>query len=125
MAVDGIRIPSATALIEMVNGSKGESITISLVRDNQKLEIPIRPVMDESSKRYVVGIYPGLSVPTILVKRGVLGAMNKSVEKNAESATLVFKTLSGIILGKIKLKAKNSKKNAARINILCLNIKII
>ncbi len=105
MAVDGIRIPSATALIEMVNGSKGEPITISLVRDNQKLEIPIRPVMDESSKRYVVGIYPGLSVPTILVKRGVLGAMNKSVEKNAESATLVFKTLSGIILGKIKLKA--------------------
>ncbi len=105
MAVDGIRIPSATALIEMVNGSKGESITISVVRDNQKLEIPIRPVMDESSKRYVVGIYPGLSVPTILVKRGVLGAMNKSVEKNAESATLVFKTLSGIILGKIKLKA--------------------
>ncbi len=105
MAVDGIRIPSATALIEMVNGSKGESITISVVRDNQKLEIPIRPVMDESSKRYVVGIYPGLSVPTILVKRGVVGAMNKSVEKNAESATLVFKTLSGIILGKIKLKA--------------------
>ncbi len=105
LSVDGIRIPSATALIEMVNGSKGEPITISIVRDKQKMDIPIRPIMDESSKRFVVGIYPGVSVPTELVKRGVAGAMKKSVEKNAESATLVFKTLSGIILGKIKLKA--------------------
>jgi regulator of sigma E protease len=105
MAVDGIRIPSATALIEMVNGSKGQRITISIVRDGVKMEVPITPIMDESSKRFVVGIYPGLAVPTELVKRGVMGAAKKSVEKNAESATLVFKTLSGIILGKIKLKA--------------------
>ena len=105
ISVDGIRIPSATALIEMVNGSKGESITISIVRGDQKMEIPIRPIMDETSKRFVVGIYPGLEVPTMLVKRGVLDAAKQSVEKNSESATLVFRTLSGIIMGKIKLKA--------------------
>jgi regulator of sigma E protease len=105
ISVDGIRIPSATALIEMVNGSKGEPITISILREKQKQDIVIRPIMDESVKRFVVGIVPGLATPTVLVKRGVSAALQKSVEKNAESATLVFKTLSGIILGKIKLKA--------------------
>ena len=105
ISVDGIRIPSASSLIEMVNGSKGEVITFNIMRGAEKKEIQIKPVLDEGSKRFVVGIYPGLVVPTELVKRGVVDAMKKSVSKNGESATLVIKTLSSVIMGKIKLKA--------------------
>jgi regulator of sigma E protease len=105
LSVDGIRIPSATALIEMVNGSKGAPIAIALLRDKVKQEIQITPVMDEASKRFIVGIYPGLNVPTVLVKRGPAEAFQKSLSKNYESGTTVLRTLTGIITGKIKLKA--------------------
>ncbi len=105
VAVDGIRIPSSTALIEMVNGSKGEMITVTILRGTEKMEFQMRPLLDESAKRFRIGIGTGMLVPTILVKRNVLEAMKKSMSKNAESGTMVFKTLSGILLGKIKLKA--------------------
>src|SRR5690606_16502462 len=105
LAVDGIRVPSAMALIEMVNGSKGEPITLSLVRKEEKKDILVTPVLDTESKRYIIGIFPGISVPTVLVKRGVGEAFQKSVDKNVESGTMVFRTLYGIITGKIKLKA--------------------
>ncbi|HKP98346.1 MAG TPA: RIP metalloprotease RseP [Fibrobacteria bacterium] len=103
--VDGIRIPSATALIEMVNGSKGSPITIALVRDDKRREITVTPILDETSKRFIVGIYPGLNVPTVLVKRTPAEAFKKSIEKNYESGTMVLRTLTGIATGKIKLKA--------------------
>ncbi len=105
LSVDGIRIPSAMALIEMVNGSKGEPIKLALVRDSVQQVKEIRPVLDEGTKRFIIGIYPGVSPPTELVKRGVVGAMKLSLQKNGESATLVIKTFSGILTGKIKLKA--------------------
>lgn len=105
LTVDSIRIPSATALIEMINGSKGRPVTIAIQRGNEKLDIRLSPILDETSKRFVVGIYPGLNVPTVLVKRSISEAMKKSVEKNSESGTMVIRTLSGIIMGKIKLKA--------------------
>ncbi|MDB5048361.1 MAG: rane-associated zinc metalloprotease [Fibrobacteres bacterium] len=105
LSVDSIRIPSATALIEMVNGSKGAPITIALVRDNVKQEIQVTPIMDDGTKRFIVGIYPGLNVPTVLVKRNAGEAFKKSLEKNYESGTMVLRTLTGIATGKIKLKA--------------------
>jgi regulator of sigma E protease len=105
ISVDSIRIPSATALIDMVNGSKGQPITISIVRAEEKKDILVTPILDETSKRFIVGIYPGLVVPTVLVKRGMGEAFQKSLSKNYESGTMVLRTLSGIITGKIKLKA--------------------
>jgi regulator of sigma E protease len=105
LAVDGIKIPSATSLIEMVNGSKGQPITISLVRKGEKKDVQVTPVMDDQSKRFIVGIYPRVIVPTELVKRGPAAAFRKSLEKNWESGTMVLRTLSGIITGKIKPKA--------------------
>jgi regulator of sigma E protease len=105
LSVDGIRIPSATSLIEMVNGSKGAPITIALERKGEKKEIQVTPVMDDASKRYIVGIYPRVIVPTMLVKRSAPEAFRKSLEKNWESGTMVLRTLSGIATGKIKMKA--------------------
>jgi regulator of sigma E protease len=103
--VDGIRIPSATSLIEMVNGSKGQSITLDIQREGARQEFQIAPIMDEASKRWIVGIYPRVIVPTMLVKRNVPEAFQKSLSKNWESGTMVLRTLSGILTGKIKVKA--------------------
>ncbi|MDB5105318.1 MAG: putative rane-associated zinc metalloprotease [Fibrobacteres bacterium] len=105
LSVEGIRIPSATSLIELVNNSKGAQITFGLIRDGAKQEIQVTPVMDEGSKRFIVGIYPREIVPTVLVKRSAPEAFKKSIEKNYESGTMVLRTMSGIVTGKIKMKA--------------------
>jgi regulator of sigma E protease len=105
LTVDGIRIPSATSLIEMVGGSKGQPITIAVQRGNEKKDIVVTPAMDEEVKRYRIGVQQGIIPPTVLVKRGPAEAFKKTLSKNYENGTMVFRTLSGIVTGKIKMKA--------------------
>jgi regulator of sigma E protease len=105
LTVDGIRIPSALALIEMVSGSKGQPITIQIQRGEEKKDIVVTPVMDNDAKRFVIGVQQAVIVPTVLVKRTPSEAFQKSVSKNIENGTMVFRTLSGIVTGKIKVKA--------------------
>jgi regulator of sigma E protease len=93
LTVDSIRIPSA------------QPITIAILRGGEKREINVTPVMDKEVKRFVIGIQPGVLMPTVLVKRNASEALQKSLSKNYENGTMVFRTLTGIITGKIKVKA--------------------
>lgn len=105
LTVDGVKVPSATALIEMVNGSKGRSIVLEVGREEGTVKIEVTPTLDTEAKRYIIGIFPAPVVPTELVKRGPGEAFSKSIEKNIEHGTLVFRTLGGILSGNIKPKA--------------------
>jgi regulator of sigma E protease len=105
LTVDGIKVPSASALVEMVNGSKGRPLDIEIGRKGEKSHVQITPVMDPENKRFIIGIFPIPALPTVLVKRGPGEAFQKSVETNWGYATVVFRTLKGIFSGNIKPKA--------------------
>ncbi len=105
LSVDGIRVPSATAMIAIVKESKGQPITITVQRAGEKLDIKATPVMDKDSKRYMIGIKQLEIFPTVLVKRSPSEALKRSLQMNWQSGTSVVRTLYGISTGKIKLKA--------------------
>jgi len=105
LAVDGIHIASGLALVEMVKNSKGQPITISISRNGEPKDIHVTPVMDKENARYIVGIIQKEILPTVLVKLGPAQAFRKSISKNLESGTMVLRTFSGIVTGKIKMKA--------------------
>lgn len=103
LTVDGVKVPSSAALVEMVKGSQGRPLDIEVSRKGETLRFHVTPVLDGDS--YKIGVGPVPVVPTELVKRGVGEALAKSWETNYGYATLVFRTLSGIFTGAIKPKA--------------------
>lgn len=103
LSVDGVKVPSSSALVEMVKGSQGRPLEIEISRKGETKRFNVTPVMD--GDRYVIGVGPVPVVPTELVKRSVGEALGKSWETNYGYATLVFRTLNGIITGAIKPKA--------------------
>ncbi len=103
--IDSTRIPSASALVEMVNGSKGREIAVTVKRADGQKTLSLAPVLDDDGKRYIMGVYPGHVVPVQLNKYGPGEAFTKSVSKNYEFATMVFKTFGSILSGRIQLKA--------------------
>jgi regulator of sigma E protease len=105
LRIDSTRIPSASALVEMVNGSKGRDISVTVKRADGEKSFTLAPKMDESDKRFKMGVYPGHVVPVQLNKYGPAEAFQKSVGKNYEYATMVFKTFASILTGRIHLKA--------------------
>lgn len=104
-SVDGTKIPSSMALVEMVNGSKGRPLSFTMRRAGKPLQIELSPALDNSSGRYLIGIYPANVIPTELVHRNVVQSAQASVLKTWEHATLIFRTLAGLLTGQVKLKA--------------------
>jgi regulator of sigma E protease len=105
VSVDGVRIPSASTLIDIINASKGNPIVLKYSRAGQARDVSITPIMDSESKRFIIGIHPAIESPTVLVRRGPVEAAKASIERNVASAGFVFKTLHSIITGKVKAKA--------------------
>ena len=98
-SVDGTKIPSSMALVEMINGSKGRNLMLGIRRGTENLQLALTPSLDADSKRYLIGIYPANVVPTQLVKRSVSQSAQTSLAKTYGDATLVFRT------GHVRLKA--------------------
>jgi len=105
LRIDSTRIPSASALVEMVNGSKGRPIDVTVRRPGGEQTLTLSPIRDESGERFIMGVYPGHVVPTEVVSYGPVAALQKSVAKNWEFGTMVFKTFGSILTGRIQLKA--------------------
>jgi regulator of sigma E protease len=105
LTVDSVAIPSATALVEMINGSQGRTVELALVRGADTLRKTVQPIKDEESGRYIIGIYPGITMPTEWVKRGPADAATAAVAKTWDYATLVFRTFGKIFTGQVQLKA--------------------
>ena len=104
-SVDGAAVPTAVALIDMINGSKGRTLNLAVRRDGKPLVIPVTPAYDDASKRYLIGVYPASMIPTHLVRRGVVESAKASAVTTWGHATLVFRTFGKIFTGQVKVKA--------------------
>jgi regulator of sigma E protease len=103
--VDGTPIPSATALIDMINGSEGRTLSLDIVRSDESLTLAVTPAYDEDAKRWLIGIQPASVVPTVLVRRGVLESAEAAAVTTWGHATMVFRTFSRLITGDVHVKA--------------------
>ncbi len=105
LQVEGVKVPSATALIEIINKSQGREISLLVEREGEESTLQVTPELDEGTERYVIGIFPAVNIPTVLVKRSAGESFSRAVNRNLEFGTAIFKTLKGIITGQIQAKA--------------------
>lgn len=104
-SVDGTPIPSATALVEMIHGSKGRPLLLAVRRNKAPLEISVSPLYDAEMKRWMIGIQPAGVVPTVLVRRGPAASAQAAAATTWKHATLVFRTFGSLFSGDVHVKA--------------------
>ncbi len=103
--VEGVRVPSASALVEIINQSEGRPINLLVEREGERSNLEVTPVLDEGTERYVIGIFPAVNIPTVLVKRSAGEAFDRAISRNLEFGSAIFMTLKGILTGQIQAKA--------------------
>jgi regulator of sigma E protease len=103
--VDGTPIPSPTALVEMIHGSEGRELLLSVRRDGEAREIAVTPVYDDGMKRWMIGVQPAAVMPTVLVRRGPVESARAAVVTTWGHATLVFRTVGRLLTGDVHVKA--------------------
>jgi regulator of sigma E protease len=87
VAVNGVPTPDYDALSHRIRGSKGEPITVTVLRDGMRRTLgPARPVKENG--RYILGFEPGWKT----AKLGLGAALQRSAHDNwrAARATVTF-----------------------------------
>ena len=93
VAVEGQPITFASQLKEAIAKRPGQTITISIVRGGNPLQIQVVP-----EKRGDIGwLGIGIANETKSIKPSAIGAVGMSFQKNAQVAVLIFQTVWGLI----------------------------
>ena len=93
LAVNGEELSDTQAIATAIAGSEGKAVTLTVERGGEKMDLALTPFYDEALSRWRVGF-------TFAQRRtrvSLLTSIPFSVQYNAESATLIVKTLKDLI----------------------------
>ena len=94
-------------MVRIIDGSKGETVNVTVIRDGDTLTKPLTPVYNEEYKRYMVGIQMGyvLFRETKIVRRGPVEAFTKTCATSWKMTTSIFRYFKRMFQGQVKVDA--------------------
>ena len=100
LAVDNQPISVGTQLSDAISRSPGRQITLTVQRDNQRLDVPVTPKRQGDSGW--LGI--SMSLESHTIDPGPFQALRMSLDRSWELTTLILRTLWGLITGQTSPK---------------------
>lgn len=105
LAVDGKNIPCYQHLPDAIQESKGQPVTLTVLRKGNQLQMTITPVrrVEGGEDRWIVGFMPS---DDVVVRQLPIGkAIVASWDDNIQNTVLTFETLSKLITRQISTKS--------------------
>src|SRR5688572_15766081 len=103
IAVDGINLKeSGRGVSDIVQNSTNEKFSITILRDGKTSDVTVAPMLRDGRRLIGVGWLP---FETVMVKENFSGALSRSIDKNMEYGTLIFKVLGKLVRREISTKS--------------------
>jgi regulator of sigma E protease len=107
VALDGKPVPAIDALIESLQQTKDKPVDVEVLRDGQKLDFPLKPVLaddseDRTERRYRIG-FQG----TTQMKVGNLSfvpALRRSLDDNKKLSLMILELVQKLVQRKVSLR---------------------
>lgn len=105
--IDHCRISRYQDVVEMIGGSKGNPVQVTLHRGTDTLTKELIPVYNAEYDRYMVGIQMAYVMfeETHLVSRSLPGAFVKACETSWKMTTSIFRYFKRMVQGQVKADA--------------------
>ena len=105
--INGEHISRYEEVVRIIDGSKGEPVNITVIRNGDTLTNSLTPVYNEEYKRYMVGIQMGyvLFRETKIVRRGPVEAFTKTCATSWKMTTSIFRYFKRMFQGQVKVDA--------------------
>ena len=104
-AVNGQKVHHISEMVTMLQGSKDQTVEVTVLRNGQRLTFPLKPELTDSEggrrPRYRVGIH---SEPTTVSRLPFAAAVTKSVEVNERSSFLILELIKKMVMRKISMR---------------------
>jgi len=105
--INGKHISRYEEVVHIIDGSHGEPVTITVIREGDTLTKELTPVYNEEHQRYMVGIQMGyvLFRETKTVRRGPVEAFVKTCGTSWKMTTSIFRYFKRMFQGQVKMDA--------------------
>lgn len=105
--INGEHISRYEEVVRIIDGSKGEPVNITVIRNGDTLTKSLTPVYNEEYERYMVGIQMGyvLFRETKIVRRGPVEAFTKTCATSWKMTTSIFRYFKRMFQGQVKVDA--------------------
>jgi len=100
IVVDGKAIYHWNQFSSMVRDSKGKNLSITVLRENKRMELTMTP--KEDNGRYVIGVEP--IVRMVFKKHGFFESLRLGFDKTLEAIDLTFITLKKLVTFNLSIK---------------------
>jgi regulator of sigma E protease len=105
LTANGQDVPHLAALIQMLNHTKDQPLQLVVLRNGQKLNFTVKPILDSRGPmpeaRYRIGV---ASVPTKVVKLNFSEAFRRSLSDNKKSSFLILELLQKMVQHKVSMR---------------------
>jgi regulator of sigma E protease len=102
-AVNGINLKeSGRGVSDIIQSLTAETFPITIVRAGQTSDVNVTPMLRDGRRMIGVGWY---QYPSIMVKENFSGALSRSIDKNMEYGTLIFKVLGKLVRREASMKS--------------------
>jgi len=102
IAVNGINLrESGRGVSQIIQSLTEESFPITVLRAGQPLDVTVAPMLRDGRRLIGVEWKP---IPTVMVKENFSAALSRSVDKNMEYGTLIFKVLGKLVRREASMK---------------------
>jgi len=102
-AINGSKVRHWIEMSNLIQELGEKEATISVLRDGRNMEVTLKPVIDEASKRTIIGITR--SQEMIKVKHDFAGAVSEGIKKAAELTELTFDILKKLFTFNLSIKS--------------------
>ena len=103
-SVDGVEVVAVEQFIQMVAGSEGRRLEISIDRDGERKMFSARANLDEASGNWRLGVMLGPQYESVNEPLAAGQALERSMNDNYGYAGLILQTLKNLFLGNLSLK---------------------
>lgn len=116
VSVDGRPIRSTSNLRDAIDNSKGKPVDLVYSRNGRRTEVSMTPAREEldGQERYMIGVQ--LEPYLQMVKLPFPQAVAQSWKWNVDNATLIFKTLEGIVERRMSPKSLSGPIGIAKLS---------
>ena len=97
VAINGVPTPKWGNLTQMIHGSEGKVLTLTIERDAAKSEVKLTPQFDKQANKYLIGI----GADQVFAKKGTFEAAGFGLQRTVDFTKLIITSIFGMITGKI------------------------
>lgn len=116
LRANGQPLRSQHRLHEIIEAGKGQPVDIDILRDNHEEHLRLQPVYSklDGPERWVIGVSLEPRIQT--TQLSLPAAMGESLRQNAQSATLMYRFLVGIIERRMSAKSLSGPVGIAQLS---------